>query len=121
MIYNWVVDFNEWMSAKYREWRGDAIGRDRTMTEFAEYIGVSQQLMSDWTKQGGKTPKSLKTISKLFAVYGDEIWEVVERPDDPDLARMMAAYYSLPADTRKILADKVVQWALEILGAKRIG
>jgi len=27
MIYNQIVRFDEWISQKYRDWRGDAIGR----------------------------------------------------------------------------------------------
>lgn len=77
MIYNLVVEFSDWITQKYVEWRGDAIGRERSITEYAKYLGVSQQLMSNWMKKGGKVPRSIEMINKLVAAYGNEVYDVL--------------------------------------------
>ena len=79
------MDFSDWITRKYIEWRGDAIGNTRTITEFAEWIGVSQQLMSGWMKRGGRVPRHQQTISKLAGRFGEEVYDVLglERPDVP--------------------------------------
>jgi len=70
--------FSDWITQKYIEWRGNAIGHKRTAREFAEkYVGVSQSLMVQWMK-GAKSPRSYQTISKLVAKFGDEVYSVLE-------------------------------------------
>lgn len=120
MIYNQVVKFNEWITRKYVEWRGDAIGHERSVTEFADYVGVSQQLMSDWMKPKGKRPRSQVTIGKLVAVFGNEVYEVLDKqPEDENLSKLMALYYSLPDTERKYFVDEVAQLAMKLIGAHR--
>jgi transcriptional regulator with XRE-family HTH domain len=75
------VKFSEWITKKYIEWRGDSIGHDRSITDFAKSIGVSQSLMSHWMN-GDRAPRGHKTISKLAAIY-PEIYEIlgIEKPE----------------------------------------
>jgi acyl carrier protein len=77
------MDFSDWITRKYIEWRGDAIGNTRTITEFADWIGVTQSVMSSWMKRGGRVPRHQQTISKLAARFGDEVYDVLglERPE----------------------------------------
>lgn len=74
------MEFSEWMTKKYNKWRGEAYGHEKSVTEYAEeYIGVPQQVMSDWMK--GKTkPKSARAIHKLAAKYGNEVYEILSLP-----------------------------------------
>jgi hypothetical protein len=97
------VEFHDWITQKYIQWRGDAIGRERSIKEFAEdHLGVSQSLMSQWMKKGGKTPRSQATIGKLVAVYGTEVYNVLDiEPPDQVFADLAAAYYSLPESKRE--------------------
>ena len=69
--------FNEWITQKYIQWRGNAFGREKTISDFAEYIGVSQSLMSRWMKPGGNVPSSQDAISKLFDKYKIEIYDIL--------------------------------------------
>jgi transcriptional regulator with XRE-family HTH domain len=64
--------FSKWLSQKYLDWRGDAYGRERSITEFAKYIGVDQSAMSAWMN-GTRVPKHQETISKLTAKFGNEV------------------------------------------------
>ena len=73
------MEFFEWMTQKYIEWRGSAIGHERTVTDYAAYIGVSQQVMSAWMKKDGNVPRGMKTISKLSAKY-PEVYEILDIP-----------------------------------------
>jgi len=75
-----VVEFADWITKKYVDWRGDAIGKDRSITEFAQWIGVSQQTMSGWMKKGGKIPRSKLSISNLVSKYGAEVYEILDLP-----------------------------------------
>jgi hypothetical protein len=77
MVYNQTMEFYNWMTRKYLEWRGDAIGREKSITQFAKYIGVSQQLMTEWLREGGNIPRDKKKINKLVEKYGDEVFVVL--------------------------------------------
>lgn len=120
MIYNSVVNYKEWITQKYVEWRGNAVGRERSITDFAEYIGVSQQLMNDWLNKG-KKPRSQETIGKLAAIYGDEVYGVLGgRPKDDVLGQLMKLYYQIPEEDRAYFVDEITVLALKLAGAKRI-
>jgi predicted DNA-binding protein YlxM (UPF0122 family) len=67
-----MLEFWEWITKKYVDYRGDAIGQDRSITEFANWVGVSQQTMSGWVKKGGKLPRSQKSITNLVKKFGPE-------------------------------------------------
>lgn len=43
-------------------------------------MGVSQSLMTQWMKKGGKVPKSQKNITALYNVYGPEVYDVLGLP-----------------------------------------
>jgi predicted DNA-binding protein YlxM (UPF0122 family) len=80
-IYNlFMLEFWEWITKKYVDYRGDAIGQDRSITEFANWVGVSQQTMSGWMKKGGKLPRSQKSITNLVKKFGPEVYDVLGLP-----------------------------------------
>lgn len=81
------MNFSDWITQKFVEWRGKRIGNSASVKEFAKLFGASQQLMSDWMKpseRGGKAPRSAKYINALAAVYGDEVYSVLGlvKPDE---------------------------------------
>ena len=77
--YNGVVDFSEWINRKFLEWRGNSrLG----VTDFAEYIGVSQPLMSNWLNGINKRPPAASNIAKLADKFPD-VYEVVGLPQPP--------------------------------------
>jgi len=77
------MKFNDCLNKKYVEWRGDAIGHERSQKEFAEWIGVSNSLLTFWLKPNGKIPKHKATIDKLVTKFGPEVydWLGLARPD----------------------------------------
>jgi len=78
------MEFSDWITKKYIEWRGNAIGQDRSITEFSALLNVPQSLMSQWMKQNGKKPTSQKYISALITKYGIEVYDVLGIPRSPE-------------------------------------
>lgn len=112
--YNGNVDFSDWITKKYVAWRGDAIGNDRSISEFADLVGVTQPTMSRWMKKGGQKPRDQQSIVKLVEAFGPEVYEVLGLPrtgEEIDLA-------NLPADFRRRLraATREVNRVLEQRG-----
>ena len=84
------MDFSDWINKKFYEWRGET---RKTIEEFADYIGVSQPLMSQWMKKNGKVPKSKKHVDALINKYGiEEVYKILPELGDynppPSLRRM---------------------------------
>jgi transcriptional regulator with XRE-family HTH domain len=79
--YNNCMTFAEWITKKYLEYRGDAIGNSRSITDFAKLLGISQPLLSQWMmKKNGKTPESARTITQLVNYFGVEAYEALGLP-----------------------------------------
>ena len=85
-----VMKFQEWITGKYIKWRGDAIGHERSISDFAKYIGASQQVVSGW--MNGSTPNRQQTIAKLATKYPD-VYEALGLPTPevtpPEVARIV--------------------------------
>lgn len=81
------MDFSDWITRKYIEWRGDAIGQERSITKFAEMLEVPQSLMTQWLKKGGKVPTSQKYTSILIRHFGVEAYDIlgIPRPSQEDV------------------------------------
>lgn len=72
-----LMEFSDWITEKFLEWRGDRIGQSASIAEFAKLFCTSQQLMSEWMKKSGKRPTSAKYINNLVEVYGIEVYEAL--------------------------------------------
>jgi len=107
-IYNIGMAFSDWITDKYVAWRGDAVGRDRTVTEFADWVGVSQSVMAYWMRPDGKLPRSTKSINALVSKYGPEVYEVLglEPPQtNPILGECERLFYQLDDEGRNLLVE----------------
>lgn len=72
--YNEVVkNFTKWINEKFFEWRGAS---RRGVTDFAEYVGVSQQTMSLWLNGDRGNRLSPQSIAKLAEKFPD-VYEAV--------------------------------------------
>ena len=74
--YNLIVQFTEWINEKFIEWRGNS---RNGVTDFARFVGVSQQVMSNWLNGRNKRPPSPESIAKLAEKFPD-IYEVIGFP-----------------------------------------
>lgn len=71
------MDFHEWFSKKFVEWRGNKIGKGSSVADFAKLFGASHQVVGRWMSKTGNIPESPEYISALVKVYGDEVYEVL--------------------------------------------
>jgi len=71
------MEFSEWITKKYLEWRGDSIGNVRSITRFASMLRVPQQIMNAWMSPGSDGPIKKKYIDALITQYGDEVYDVL--------------------------------------------
>jgi hypothetical protein len=91
------MEFYEWITKKYTDWRGDAIGQDRSISEFAAMLKVPQSLMSQWMKRGGIIPNSKKYINILVENFGVEAYDVLGMPR-PSLSDTLSSLSPEQAD-----------------------
>lgn len=91
------MEFSEWITQKFIEWRGSTVGHAGSVAEYARLFGATQSLMSQWMQRGGKTPNSYKYLNALSAMYGKEVYEVL------GLQAPETVYDSLPGDFRSRL------------------
>ena len=100
------MKFSEWITQKYITWRGNAIGQDHSITEFAAMLGVSQSLMAQWMQPNGKVPTSPKYISALIKYYGDEAYCVLGLPVPEDsVDNLPEPLRSISLELRETLAE----------------
>jgi transcriptional regulator with XRE-family HTH domain len=89
------MEFKEWIFKKYLDWQAE-IGVRKSMSEFANYLGVSQQTISVW--MNGRGTPSGKNVYKLGAQLGWELYDMLGLPR-PELSEE-AAYLFMAALVR---------------------
>ena len=94
------MSFHQWIKSKYLEWRGDAIGRDKSISQFAEYIGIPQPTVSTWML-GKNEPKDERSIRALADRFGPDVFDVL----NVDPGQWGTSY--LPVDLRRRLEHAV--------------
>lgn len=126
------MDFYSWITQKYLEWQQE-LGARKSVSAFAEYVGVAQTTASGWMQPKGAVPRKLEHINKLVKVFGNEVYEVLglERPSslvseapDPVRAKFDQAiaeanqYFLESAQSGKELSDEEATAALSIFMAR---
>ena len=105
-----VMEFSEWITKKYIEWRGEAFGQERSITKFAEMLGVKRSLLTQWMQKDGKVPSSHLSINALVAYYGPEVYDVLglERPPQ-------TPFDQLPESVRSRLVEATLRVQEELI------
>lgn len=113
------MEFKDWITQKYREWRGDAVGRERNMTEYAEWLGVSQPSVSNWMS-GTYKPEEQKSVDALANRYGIEVYEAlgIDVPRSYNslykkLSRLVSRWKDMTPEQEEILLRKIQDFAEE--------
>lgn len=87
MKYEWKdnteikLRWSSFINEAYINFRGDT---RKTIAQFAEAIGVSRPLLSQWMSKNTKIPTSQENINKLYLYFGPIIYDVLglARPDE---------------------------------------
>ena len=96
-----TVSVPEFLLQRFLSWQSDQ-GRKRTLSEFAEYLGVSRATLEKWMN-GTRNP-SVANIKLIAECLGLEIYDVmgVPRPD-PDLREIESSWAQLSPAARQRL------------------
>ena len=103
-----MTDFSSWLENQYIDWQKSA-GSRKTINEFADFLGVSQPLVSMW--MNGKRRPGAENIDALAEVLGDEIYDLLNIPrPDPDLLSIKKLWAKLPETARHALAEQAARY-----------
>jgi transcriptional regulator with XRE-family HTH domain len=86
-------------------------GRRVTQEEFAKYIGVTQQNVSNWIS--GKYPPSSDHLKALARAFGPEVYDALdlERPDP--IYEFLSTYWSeLNDEIKRQIHDEVTLYLI---------
>jgi hypothetical protein len=73
------VPWSKWISDRYEEWRKGKRGNAASIAEFARQFGASHQVVLGWMSEDKETiPTKAKYVNALVAVYGKEIYTVLD-------------------------------------------
>lgn len=100
--------FITFIRSKFYEWRGET---DRNWSQFADYIGVSQQTMNSWKNGNFKQAPKQENQQALFNHYGPEAYTALGIP----VPAGSIAYDALPASLRSRLDAALSELASVIL------
>lgn len=98
------MDFRQFLEVKYLEWQRESGGR-KTVLEFANYLGVKQQTVSNWWN-GERLPQG-ENIHKLALKLGMEVYDVLglDRPD-ADLHYVQQQWENLTPEERRAIRQQ---------------
>jgi SOS regulatory protein LexA len=63
------MDFHDWIYSKYRLWSQDG---QKSETQFAVWLGVSQALVNAWFNRSRNKPRTKEIVNKLFEKFGND-------------------------------------------------
>jgi len=116
------MEFSKYIKQEYFKWEQEQ-GEPCTVTDFARWLGVSQQSMSAWMK-GLYNPRKLEDIAKLKNKLGPEVFNVLglglpAELDEPieDLAR---AIMEFPPEVRGLVRATIIETAMEAAQQKQL-
>jgi len=106
-----TLEFRQWLELKFLEWQRNQGGR-KTVLQFAEFLGVSQQAASSWMN-GTRLPQG-DYLRKLADKLGLEVYDVLglERPD-PFLHYFIKHWEKLPEEAQDALLEIAESYADE--------
>ena len=87
-----MLDFQDWITRKFVDWRKDT---RRNVSDFAQYLNVSQPTVSAWINGTRGKPTSKKVVSSLVDHFGAEVYAVLGLPlpdQDPREALLAAGF-----------------------------
>jgi transcriptional regulator with XRE-family HTH domain len=104
-----MTTFSKYLEMKYLEWQRQTGGR-RTVAEFANHLGVSQQTVSSWWNYD-KIPQG-ENIQKIALKLGLEVYDIlgIPRPDS-DLHYIQTYWDEFTQEERQALKEQAERYA----------
>jgi transcriptional regulator with XRE-family HTH domain len=108
----------QFLDQKYLQWQ-TAQGKRKTVQEFADYLGISQSVLSHYMNGKRKKPTS-DNLRALSNKLGFEIYDVLGLPrPDPDLAYISQNWDKVSEEFRQKFREQVEK-QLENEESKRV-
>lgn len=111
-----MMKFSDWLTQKYLDWQQSS-GERKTISQFAEWLGVRQPTLSEWMS-GKYIPRGSKNVSSLAGKLGDDVYEVLGFPRPP-LPSYIEGFIRLPLDEQERFI-KAASESLEEITSKGI-
>lgn len=103
------MKFRQFLEMKFLEWQQESGGR-KTVLEFAKYLGVSQQTVSNWWNNT-RVPEGAN-VQKLARVLGLEVYDVLNLPrPDEHLHYVQKLWDHLSPEERRTLREQAEKYA----------
>jgi len=103
-----MSQFSEWLIQVFLAWEREE-GKRKTVTAFAQHLGVPQSSLSSW--MSGAYSPSKEAVRQIAAVLGPKAFDAagLERPPeaDPDLAYIISAWERLDQSARQLIVQLV--------------
>lgn len=97
------IPFSQWLKQKYLEWQVE-LGELKTRKDFADYLGVSDQLLGQWFR--GKYEPGSRSAKSLAEKLGDEVYKVLGIPN-PEVNEIVERWNALAPEVRKQIIEIV--------------
>lgn len=99
------------MEIKFIEWQRRE-GERKTVLEFADYLGSSQQTVSSWMN-GSRKPTG-DSIRLLAEKFGLEVYDILKIPrPDAGLFYLQKIWGQLPPEERRAILEKAERYVAE--------
>ena len=105
------MNFPEYIEAQFVKWQS-AQGKRKTIQEFADYLEISQALLSMW--MNGKRTPGHENIVRLAENFGPEVYDALglARPD-PDLTYIDQHWDELSPALRRQLREQAEKYVTD--------
>lgn len=114
-----IMNFGEWLNENFLEWRKAYSPVKPSVSDWAVYLGVVQQQLSDW--MNNKYKPGYKNLAILAEKLGMEVYDAAgqKRPETPTRKRISIEQLvdMLPPDER----ERFVNASTEAIGLIRGG
>jgi hypothetical protein len=114
------MEFSKFFKRAFLQWQLDQ-EEPRTVTEFSEWLGVSQQNASNWIR-GTYKPRKMEDISRLAQKLGFEVYDALglvrplPSPIEETLERMINSMKQLPPDIQEDVREAIVATVARVMG-----
>ena len=97
------MKFNQWLEQQYLAWEMQS-GQRKTLLQFAEYLGISNSLLSHYLS--GTRKPSDPILDRIVEKLGDEAYDVLEKPrPDPLLRRIIQNWGQMTEEQKDQITD----------------